>query len=131
MARVADVRNLVRDWAAVLEVLSPPVVDRADAAAAAISGYLADLAAHRRIYPADDLISALAGAADGDTLTQDELVTMAALLLAAGFGTTTGLLANGLLALSPIPAKPGGCAPRPGSPPRRWRNCCAMTHPRS
>ena len=81
-------RGLVRDWAAVLEVLSPPVVDRADAAASAISGYLADLAAHRRIYPADDLISALAGAADGDTLTQDELVTMAALLLAAGFETT-------------------------------------------
>ena len=98
-------RGLVRDWAAVLEVLSPPVVDRADAAASAISGYLADLAAHRRIYPADDLISALAGAADGDTLTQDELVTMAALLLAAGFETTTGLLANGLLALLAHPGQ--------------------------
>ena len=95
-------RDLVRDWAAVLEVLTPPVVDLADAAASAISGYLA---AHRRIYPADDLISALAGAADSDMLTQDELVTMAALLPAAGFGTTTGLLANGLLALLAHPGQ--------------------------
>ena len=98
-------RDLVRDWAAVLEILTPLVVDRADVAASAIGGYLADLAAHRRIHPADDLVSALASAADGYTLTQDELVTMAALLLAAGFETTTGLLANGLLALLAHPGQ--------------------------
>ena len=101
-------RDLVRDWAAVLhglEVLDPLVVDRADAAASAIGSYLADLAAHRRVHPADDLISALAAAQAGDQLTQDELVTMAALLLAAGFETTTGLLANGLVALLAHPGQ--------------------------
>ena len=99
-------QDLVRDWTAVLEILTPLVVDRADAAASAIGGYLADLAAHRRIHPADDLISALAAAAEaGDKLTQDELVTMAALLLAAGFETTTGLLANGLVALLAHPGQ--------------------------
>ena len=35
-------RDLVRDWAAVLEILGPQVVDRADAAASAIGSYLAD-----------------------------------------------------------------------------------------
>jgi cytochrome P450 len=108
-------RDLVRDWAAVLEVLSPPVVDRADAAASAIGGYLADLAARRRVHPAGDLISALAGVAGaGDQLTQDELVTMAALLLAAGFGTTTGLLANGLAALLAHPGQARRLRSEPG-----------------
>ena len=100
-------RDLVRDWAAVLAIkdLGPPAVDRADAAASAIGSYLADLAAHRRVNPADDLISALATAQAGDQLTQDELVTMAALLLAAGFETTIGLLANGLMALLAHPGQ--------------------------
>ena len=103
-------QGLVRDWSAVLpglEVLSPLVVDRADAAASAIGGYLADLAAHRRVHPAGDLMSALATAEAGDKLTADELVTMAALLLAAGFETTTGLLANGLMALLAHPGQAG------------------------
>ena len=90
--------DLARDWSAVLEVLSPPVVDRADAAATVIADYLADLATQRRDHPADDLISAMA-AGGGDKLTADELVTMAALLLKAGTETTTGLLSNGLVAL--------------------------------
>jgi len=101
-------QGLVRDWSAVLpglEVLGPLVVDRADAAASAIGAYLADLAAHRRIHPAGDLISALAAAEAGDKLTPDELVTMAALLLAAGFETTTGLLSNGLVALLAHPGQ--------------------------
>src|SRR5690606_9615369 len=49
-----------------------------------------------RREPADDLLSALA---TPDGLPDDELITMAALLFAAGFETTTGLLANGFLAL--------------------------------
>ena len=91
--------DLARDWSAVLEALSPQVVDRADAAATVIADYLSDLAAQRREHPADDLISAMATADGGDKLTADELVTMAALLLKAGCETTTGLLSNGLAAL--------------------------------
>ncbi|MFQ6230604.1 cytochrome P450, partial [Nocardia sp. NPDC002869] len=69
-------------------------------AAAEISDYLRDLAARRRREPRDDLLSALAvPAADGARVDDDELITMAALLFAAGFETTTGLLANGLVAL--------------------------------
>jgi cytochrome P450 len=91
--------DLARDWSAVLEVLSPEAVDRADDAATAMADYLADLAAQRREQPADDLISAMAGADGGERLTAGELVTMAALLLKAGSETTTGLLSNGLVAL--------------------------------
>src|SRR5262249_59709412 len=80
--------DLARDWSAVLEVLTPQAVDRADAAATVIADYLSDLAAQRREHPADDLISAMAAAEGGDRLTTDELVTMAALLLKAGSETT-------------------------------------------
>ncbi|GGL00027.1 cytochrome P450 [Nocardia jinanensis] len=91
---------LVRDWAGVLDLLDGPAVAKADAAADEISDYLRDLAAQRRREPLDDLLSALVvPAADGARLDDDELITMAALLFAAGFETTTGLLANGLVAL--------------------------------
>jgi cytochrome P450 len=93
--------DLARDWTAVLEDLSPAAVDRADPAATVLGDYLSALASERARRPADDLISALAiaAAADGAKLSAEELVTMAALLLAAGFETTTGLLSNGLVAL--------------------------------
>jgi len=91
--------GLARDWSAVLDVLSPQAVDRADDAATVIAEYLADLAERRREQPGEDLISAMAAAGGGDQLTADELVTMAALLLKAGSDTTTGLLSNGLAAL--------------------------------
>lgn len=104
-------RGLVGEWSAVLELLSAPAVDRADAAAQAIVGYFQELVARRRVQPADDLISALATDANTDAgvgeaaLSDDELVTMAALILAAGFETTSGLLANGLVALLQNPAQ--------------------------
>jgi cytochrome P450 len=90
-------RELVANWSAVLEILNPPAVDRADAAAEAIIDYFTELARTRRRAPQDDLLSALVS--DGAGLSEEEVVTTAALILAAGFETTTGLLANGLLAL--------------------------------
>ena len=92
-------QTLARDWVTVLEDLSPAVVDRADRAAVAIADYLANLAQERAKDPADDLVSAMVAAQEGDKLSAQELVTMAALLLAAGFETTTGLLSCGLAAL--------------------------------
>jgi cytochrome P450 len=98
-------QSLARDWVTVLEDLRPEVVARADPAASAIADYLAELARSRARHPADDLLSAMARAADGDQLTAEELVTMAALLLAAGFETTTGLLSLGLVALLAFPGQ--------------------------
>jgi cytochrome P450 len=102
----AQFQSLVTDWSQVLEVLSPEILQKADPAAAAVRDYLAGLAAERRRKPADDLISALVAAGEqGDRLTEDELLTTAALLFAAGFETTTNLLSNGLVALLGNPAQ--------------------------
>jgi cytochrome P450 len=88
-------QGLVYDWTQILEILSPLAVDEADRAATTIADYLGDLATERRRRPADDLISALV-TSDVD---EEDLVSLAALLLAAGFETTTGLLTNSLVAL--------------------------------
>jgi cytochrome P450 len=91
---------LVRTWTSVLEILTPFAIDAADAAAAQIQTYLGELVRERRARPADDLISALVTDEDEEhRLTEEELVTMTALILAAGFETTTGLLANGFFTL--------------------------------
>jgi cytochrome P450 len=93
-------QSVVRDWSQVLESIGPDVLVTADPAAATLRGYLGELAAERRRQPQDDLISALVAAEEGgDRLTEEELLTTAGLLFAAGFETTTNLLANGLVAL--------------------------------
>jgi cytochrome P450 len=99
----ARFQELVRDWTMVLDFLTADAVDRADAAAAQLTVYLADLADRRRRCASDDLISDLV--AQDDALTGAELIGVLALLFAAGFETTTGLLANGLLALLDHPAE--------------------------
>ncbi|WP_084557947.1 cytochrome P450 [Couchioplanes caeruleus] len=96
----AQFQGLVRDWTLVLETMTSDVLKIADPAAATIREYLAGLTAERRRKPADDMISALVAAEeDGEKLSEDELLTMAALLFAAGFETTTNLLANSVVAL--------------------------------
>lgn len=90
-------QDLAWDWTTVLDDLSPEAVARADQAAAVIENYLGDLAASRRANPGDDLLSALVSGPD--PLPASDVTTTAALLLAAGFETTTSLLANGLTAL--------------------------------
>jgi len=58
------------------------------------------LARRRRDEPGDDLTSALVSIeADGDRLSEDELVSMLFLLLFAGHETTVNLIGNGTLAL--------------------------------
>jgi cytochrome P450 len=77
--------------------------DEFDAAIAAfdhLNDYFVDLIAARRREPQDDLLSSLIAARDeGDRLTEDEIVSTATLLFAAGFETTTNLIGNGLYAL--------------------------------
>ena len=99
-------QSLVRDWSQLLDTITPEVIAAADPAAATMRSYLSSLADERRRAPQDDLISALVAVEEsGDRLSSDELVTMAALLFAAGFETTTNLLANGLVALLSSPAE--------------------------
>jgi cytochrome P450 len=93
-----------REFASLLDgtlMATPGVVDRADAAAEVITEYLTALIEKRRAAPCDDLISAMVTS----DMATDEMITMAAILLAGGFETSAGLLANGLMALLGAPAQ--------------------------
>ena len=94
-------RRLVRDLVAIFEM--QPTAEQmasADAAQLGIRAYFLQLIAEKRRQPGDDLLSNLATAeVGGDRLSDDELVTLASLLFAAGFETTTNLFGNGLLGL--------------------------------
>lgn len=73
---------------------------------AAFTDYLLGLFELKRRSPGDDLVSALVRAEDaGDTLSEQELISMVALLIFAGHETTANLLGNGLLALLTHPAE--------------------------
>jgi cytochrome P450 len=65
-----------------------------------LDGFFRDLIAFRRESPTDDLLSALVQAeADGQFLSEEELVSTCALLLLAGHETTTHVIGNGMIAL--------------------------------
>lgn len=67
---------------------------------AAFIAYFRRIVAERRDAPRDDVLGALIAAEEaGDRLSADELLGNCILLLAAGHGTTTHLIGNGLLAL--------------------------------
>ena len=62
--------------------------------------YLRRLAAAKRESPGEDLLSGLVQAeADGDKLSENELISMMFLLIVAGHETTVNLIANGTLLL--------------------------------
>ncbi|MFC7110053.1 cytochrome P450 [Nonomuraea rubra] len=68
--------------------------------------YLTGLVAAKRAAPGEDLLSELVHISDeGDRLSQDEVVSMAFLLLVAGHETTVNLIANSVLALLGDPAQ--------------------------
>jgi len=92
---------LVRAATAILEPMSNiEELRRARTARIAMEEYFADLIAERRRQPAQDLLSELIAVSDGsDRLTEQEVMSTAILLFAAGFETTTNLIGNGLWAL--------------------------------
>ncbi|MFG2818519.1 cytochrome P450 [Kitasatospora sp. NPDC048365] len=95
-------RTAVRSWSNDLFAAGRP--DRIDAASHAVADYLAGLVAAKRRSPDDSLLTELIRVRDGgDRLGEDELVSLAALLLVAGHETTTNLIGNGLLALLRTP----------------------------
>ncbi|MCY4664529.1 MAG: cytochrome P450 [Acidimicrobiaceae bacterium] len=89
-------RPLVSDLAATLEpTRQPGEAERAEAASLKVNQYLHDLIDARRAEPADDLLSGLIAASDGeDRLTQPEVAVTVSLIYAAGFETTMNLIGN-------------------------------------
>jgi cytochrome P450 len=99
-------RPLLRPWSnAIVKMYeygrTTQVEEAAERAAAEFVAYLRELAAERRSAPGEDLLTHLVTMrdADGDRLTEDELVTTCILLLNAGHEATVNVSGNGLLAL--------------------------------
>jgi cytochrome P450 len=103
----AQFQTLVRATTKTLEMdLTVEILDEASAAFAAMEEYFRDLVTQRRRQPTDDLLSHLIAVEEaGDQLTVDELISIAILLFAAGFETTTNLIGNGLYALLQHPGQ--------------------------
>jgi cytochrome P450 len=94
-----DARDDFREWSTTV-VSNTAAPDVMYAHATAMVGYFRTLMAAKRREPTDDLLSALITARDRqDSLSEDELVSMAFLLLVAGHETTVNLIASGVLAL--------------------------------
>jgi cytochrome P450 len=76
-------------------------------AGAELDAYFRRAIAERRASPRDDLVTSLIDVRDdeGQPLTDEQIVTMCGLLLAAGNVTTTDLIGNGVLALLRHPAE--------------------------
>lgn len=94
----ARFRAWAADLSAMLEPLPDPAgLDTADRVAAEVGRYFTGLVAARRAEPREDLVTAMVAARDQGLLRDDEeLVANLAILLVAGFETTTHLLGNGL-----------------------------------
>jgi cytochrome P450 len=95
-------RDRFREWSQAAVSFTP--ADRANPAVTAklieFIAYLRRLVADKRSNPGDDLLSGLVLAeAEGDKLSENELLSMIFLLIVAGHETTVNLIGNGMLAL--------------------------------
>ncbi len=96
-------RPLVQRWSAELFAAGQP--ERTDETSHDVAGYMADLIATKRARPGNSLLDHLIDVHDGsDRLSDDELVSLAVLLLVAGHETTTNFIGNAVLALLQHPA---------------------------
>ena len=95
-------RDRFREWSQAAVSFTP--ADRANPEVTAkmieFIAYLRRLVAEKRSNPGDDLLSGLVLAeAEGDKLSENELLSMIFLLIVAGHETTVNLIGNGMLAL--------------------------------
>lgn len=82
------------------------VITRGEAATVKLAEYFVELAARKRSRPDDGLFSALIELeAEGDRLSEEELISNTILLYAAGFETTSNLIGNGLRLLLENPGE--------------------------
>ncbi|MFJ3881042.1 cytochrome P450 [Streptomyces sp. NPDC090077] len=91
-----DRRPDFRSWTDALVVPDPDRPAAAKEAVVAMLGFFTELMAHKRARPADDLLSDLIAVRDGegDHLSEDELMSLAFLILFAGYENTVQLIGN-------------------------------------
>ncbi|MDQ0845797.1 cytochrome P450 [Streptomyces sp. V1I6] len=94
----------VQRWSAELFAAGEP--DVIDAASHSMADYMTGLITAKRLDSGNSLLDRLISARDGDDhLSEEELVSLAVLLLVAGHETTTNALGNAVLALLQHPAE--------------------------
>ncbi|MEV4233972.1 MULTISPECIES: cytochrome P450 [unclassified Nocardia] len=104
---------LFREWQLAIargsdpdSLLDPREVAARGTAAMECMGYFARLIQQKKAHPTPDLLSALvAASADGEQLTEPEVIGMSLLTLVAGMETSINLIGNGMLALLRNPAQ--------------------------
>ncbi|MFE9880834.1 cytochrome P450 [Streptomyces sp. NPDC005784] len=95
-----DSRRDFRDWTDALVAPDPENPDGTKHAVAAMLSYFPQLIADKRRTPGDDLLSDLINVRDdSDKLTEDELTSLAFLILSAGYENTVQLIGTAVLAL--------------------------------
>ncbi|MFJ8627946.1 cytochrome P450 [Kitasatospora sp. NPDC093550] len=100
-----DDRHDFRAWTDSLITPDPERPEATRAAVKAMLGFFGGLIERKRAEPGDDLLSDLIAARDdqegegGDRLSEDELTSLAFLILFAGYENTVHLIANAVLAL--------------------------------
>lgn len=93
-------RRDFRVWTDTLVAPDPSRPQEAKAAVVAMLGFFGALLADKREEPADDLLSDLIAVRDeGDRLSEDELISLAFLILFASYENTVQLIGNAVLAL--------------------------------
>ncbi|WP_043361751.1 cytochrome P450 [Belnapia sp. F-4-1] len=116
-------RGPLRGWSlailgALEPVVTPEAAARGNAAVTEFLGYLRGLVARRRARPGDastDVLTRLIeGEADGERLTEAELLHNCIFLLNAGHETTTNLIGNGLELLMRFPEERARLLAEPG-----------------
>ncbi|MFD5632715.1 cytochrome P450 [Streptomyces sp. NPDC127077] len=89
-----------RSWTDALVAPDPTRPSLAKEAVGSMVSYLTRLIADKRTAPADDLLSALIAVRDEeDRLSEDELMSLAFLILFAGYENTVHLIGNAVLTL--------------------------------
>ncbi|MGW2492843.1 cytochrome P450 family protein [Streptomyces sp. NPDC001606] len=89
-----------RIWTDTLVAPDPARPEAARESVGAMLGFFTRLLAAKRAAPADDLLSDLIAVRDeGDRLSEDELMSLAFLILFAGYENTVQLIGNAALAL--------------------------------
>ncbi|TXS54447.1 cytochrome P450 [Streptomyces sp. uw30] len=93
-------RRDFREWTDALVAPDPARPQAAKSSVVAMLGFFTRLLADKRKEPADDLLSDLIAVRDeGDRLSEDELMSLAFLILFAGYENTVQLIGNAVLAL--------------------------------
>ncbi|WAX78766.1 cytochrome P450 family protein [Streptomyces sp. KMM 9044] len=113
-----DDRQDFRSWTDALVAPDPAHPEKAKEAVRAMLGFFTQLLAAKRAAPADDLLSALIAVRDDeDRLTEDELMSLAFLILFAGYENTVHLIGNATLALLTNPGQLDALRADPGRLP--------------